>query len=152
MTNMSQFSDKIGFVESSSIFDVTDIQQTFISVRMTIEGDPVRTLFNQTLLLWGRRGLHSSQNTVFKQSRRYRDLRVSTAGQTWTFMGTLFILDNIPFLQDKHTCESSLREPSSKNDIFKYTCAIYRHDTLKSNKTPEASSAMRALQRALVSV
>ena len=67
------------------------------------EGDPVRTLFNQTLLLRGCRGLHSSQNTVFKQCRCYRDLRVFTAGQTWTFMRTLFILDNIPF------CKISIR-------------------------------------------
>ena len=41
MTNMSQFSDEmdeISFVESSSIFDETDIQRTFQSARMRWKG------------------------------------------------------------------------------------------------------------------
>ena len=68
MTNMSQFSDgmdEISFLKSSSTFDETDI-----SLNVSIcenEGGPGGTLFNQTLSLRGRRGLHSSQNTVSKQ-------------------------------------------------------------------------------------
>ena len=96
----------------------------------------MRTLFNQALQLRGRRVLHSSQNTVIKQSRPYHDRRVFTACQTWTYMRTMFILVNTPFMQDKHTCDSSLRGHSSKHDILEYTCAIHRHNTLKSYKTP----------------
>ena len=73
MTNMSQFTDnidEISFVESSSIYDDTDIS-TNVSI-CEKETDPVDPLFNQHIPLWGRQGLHSRQNTVFKQSQPLR--------------------------------------------------------------------------------
>ena len=63
MTNMLQFSnemDDISFVETSSIFDETDISMNVLICEE--EGDPVRILFNQTL--------------------RCRDARVFTAAKT----------------------------------------------------------------------
>ena len=51
----------------------------------------------------GMSGSSKHQNTVFKQSHPYRGRRVFTAGQTWTYMRTMFILVNTPFMQDKHT-------------------------------------------------
>ena len=84
MTNMSQFSDEISFVESSSIFDEKAIQGRFQSARMRGGGGGgSENIVQPDSPVAGTSG---SQNTVFKKSHRYRDLMVFTAGQTWTFM------------------------------------------------------------------
>ena len=66
MTNMLQFSnemDDTSFVETSSIFNETDILMNISICKENV--DLVRTLFNQTLPLWRHQGLHSSQNLDF---------------------------------------------------------------------------------------
>ena len=69
MRNMSQFSDEIvevSFVESTSNFN-----ETYISTNVSIcknEGQPVKTLFNQILLLWGRLSL---QPVISKTPRKW---------------------------------------------------------------------------------
>ena len=83
----------------------------------------MKTLFNQILLLWGRQGLHSSQNTVFKQYHplwRSQGLHFSQNLDIHVNIGHT-LDNNYPFLQDKNTCDSSLREYSSKRDLLENT-------------------------------
>ena len=107
MTNMSQFSgemDEISFAESSSIFDETNISKKVIICENVRQ--PVRTLFNQTLLLRGRQGLHSNQNTVFKPSRPLRRSQGVHCSQTLDFQANIVHTRQYPFLQENNWCDS----------------------------------------------
>ena len=82
MTNMSQFTDnidEISFVESSSIYDDTDIS-TNVSI-CEKETDPVDPLFNQHIPLWGRQVFTVAKTQCSNSLNRYGDLRVFTAAK-----------------------------------------------------------------------
>ena len=109
----------------------------------------MRTLFNQTLPLRGLRGLHSSQS-------QFKLVTSGSSQQAKNFMFEKDYHTNIvhtrqyPILQDKHMCDSSSREYSSKHDLLEYTRAIHRHIHLYVNSLRKNSKAVRHPHRAYV--